>query len=271
MSIIYQPKGKAREYSPLAANLYEGCNHGCLYCYAPLIRDKSREVYSTSVEARRDVIHQLRRDCQKYAWSKSQVLLCFMGDPYCTLDETEKLTRSAIELFLEYKIPVAVLTKGGHRSLRDIDLLKQFGEHAKIGATLTFIDEDLSLQWEPGAATGTERINTLRKQKKAGLKTWASFEPVIDPDQSLALIRETLDCVDEYKVGKLNNFRGLDKNVDWTAFLEEAVSILRDAKKPFYVKDDLRAAAPTVKLYGNECLADEHCLRPFHEEEMVLV
>ena len=43
MSIIYQPKGKAREYSPLAANLYLGCNHGCKYCYAPSIRFQTRQ------------------------------------------------------------------------------------------------------------------------------------------------------------------------------------------------------------------------------------
>lgn len=266
MSIIYQPKGKAREYSPLAANLYEGCNHGCQYCYAPLIRYKSREVYCSDVHGRRDIIHQLRRDCRNNEYSPSQVLLCFMGDPYCTLDETEKLTRSALELLLEYHIPAAVLTKGGKRALRDIDILQQFGVHAKIGATMTFLDDDLSKEWEPGAATGQERIETLRKQKAAGLKTWASFEPVIDPAQSLALIHATLDCVDEYKVGKINNFKGLDKKIDWTAFLESVVDILRNAKKPFYIKDDLRAAAPTVKLYGNECLADEHCLRPFEKD-----
>ena len=35
MPIIYEPRGKAAEYSPLAANLYAGCGHGWLYCYAP--------------------------------------------------------------------------------------------------------------------------------------------------------------------------------------------------------------------------------------------
>ena len=35
MSIIYEPRGKAREYAELAVNLYKGCAHACIYCYAP--------------------------------------------------------------------------------------------------------------------------------------------------------------------------------------------------------------------------------------------
>lgn len=267
MSVIYQPKGKAREYSPLACNLYDGCGHQCLYCYAPGIRREDRKSYGSRENPRRDIIHQLRRDCKALAWSKYQVLLCFMGDPYCKADEHEKLTRHALSALLEYRIPAAVLSKGGMRSTRDIDILQKFGQHAKVGATLTFWSDDLSREWEPGAATGRERIEAMRVLKSAGIKTWASFEPVIDTEEAIRCINESLDCCDEYKIGKINNYRGIDKSIDWTRFLEKVVTILRDAKKPFYVKDDLRAAAPTVKLYGNECLADEHCLLPFEKEE----
>ena len=47
MSVIYEPKGKAREYSPLALNLYLECQHGCKYCYAnfsdEIVRKKCKQ------------------------------------------------------------------------------------------------------------------------------------------------------------------------------------------------------------------------------------
>ena len=43
-----------------------------------------------------------------------------------------------------------------------------------------------------------------------------------------------------------------------TDFLEKTVELLRSNKKSFYIKHDLRLAAPSVKLYGNEVLSDEH-------------
>ena len=52
MSVIYTPKGKAREYSPYACNIYIGCNHGCKYCYAPSIRFTTREKYLVPVPRR---------------------------------------------------------------------------------------------------------------------------------------------------------------------------------------------------------------------------
>ena len=56
MSIIYEPTGKAREYSPLAANFYDGCDHGCKYCYAPGIRRKERIDYRDNVRPRSDIV-----------------------------------------------------------------------------------------------------------------------------------------------------------------------------------------------------------------------
>ena len=84
-------------------------------------------------------------------------------------------------------------------------------------------------------------------------------EEVIDPEESLRLIEKTLDdeSVDVYKVGKLNHYQGLDKKVDWSQFLKEALRMVRGAGKRIYVKHDLRIAAHDVPLYGNEVVADD--------------
>jgi DNA repair photolyase len=260
MSIIYVPSGKAREYSPLACNLYLGCNHGCKYCYAPAINFKKREDYY-DINPRRNVIQELEKDCQKYVNSDQQVLLSFMSDPYNSLENQLRLTRSALKLFKKFSIPVAILTKS-NGVLNDIDVISKFGKNIQVGMTLTFDNKKDSLEWEPEAATPEERISVLKELKANNIKTWASFEPVIDPQQSLNMIERTLEYVDVYKIGKINNFQGLDKTIDWNDFLSKAVKILRKAKKPFYIKIDLRQAANQVKLFGNECLPDEFSIKP---------
>ena len=44
--VIYETRGRAREYCELAANLYRGCSHGCIYCYAPSATYKTRENFT---------------------------------------------------------------------------------------------------------------------------------------------------------------------------------------------------------------------------------
>jgi DNA repair photolyase len=261
MSIIYKPSGKAREYSPLALNVYLACTHGCKYCYAPRCRHQREEDYFKSPQPRSNIVEKLRAELKKGDTPKEQVLLSFIGDVYCETTDNNEATRKCLETLLEYKVPVAILTKGGERCLKDLDLFKRFGEHIQIGTTLTFDNVKDSKKWEPGAATPSERIETLRILHENGIRTFASFEPVIVPEQSLHLMEMSLDVVDVFKVGKLNNYKGIDKGINWKAFLENSIEILRGAGKPFYIKHDLRTAAPSVRLYGNEVLPDEHNVR----------
>lgn len=256
MSLIYEPQGKAREYSPLALNLYMGCTHGCKYCYVPRCCHKESESYWQKPDPRK-AVYQLEKELQKNRPTK-QVLFSFIGDPYTEATDENKITRFALETLLKYKVPVAILTKGGKRCLKDLDIFKKYGEHIQVGATLTFDNDKDSLEWECGGATPDERLETLKILHENGIRTFASFEPVIIPEQSLSLMKKSLEFIDVYKVGKLNNYRGLDKTIDWTDFLEKTVDILRDAKKQFYIKHDLRISAPSVRLYGNEVLSDEH-------------
>lgn len=260
MSTIYTPAGKAREYSPLALNIYLSCTHRCQYCYAPRCRHQTQEDYFKKPSPRANIIANLRKDLEHFS-PKEQVLLSFIGDVYCETMDDNRTTREALEVLLEYKVPVAILTKGGKRCLKDLDLFKKFGEHIQVGTTLTFDNTHDSLEWESGAATPTERLEVLKALHDEGVRTFASFEPVIIPYQSLHLMEIGLDFIDVYKVGKLNNYKGLDKSIDWTDFLSKTLEVLRTNGKSFYIKHDLRQAAPSIRLYGNECLPDEHNVR----------
>lgn len=260
MSMIYEPTGKAREYGELAANPYTGCNHQCKYCYAPLIRRMKRENYG-SPSLRRNFLRDFEKDCKKYYSTEKPLFFSFMTDPYNNLDSELKIMREALKLCLKYKIPVKILTKS-KTVLNDIDVIKKFKNHISVGMTLTFDNVGDSKTWEPGASLPGERIDTLNTLKAEGVHTWASFEPVIDPFQSLKMIDNSINVVDHYKIGKLNNYQGVDKTVNWIVFLNEVTIKLR-GKKPFYIKQDLRKAAPGISLYGNEILPDEFNPEPW--------
>ena len=257
MSVIYEPRGKAREYSPLALNLYMGCSHKCLYCYGPSCLQRKRENYFIVPEPRRNLIESLIKQLEKDRPAQ-QVLLSFIGDPYGETTDDNALTRQSLEVLLKNRVPVAILTKAGRKCLKDLDIFKKFGSHIQVGATLTFDNDADNAEWESGAARPNERLETLQILRKAGIRTFASFEPVIVPDQSLNLMRRGLDFVDVYKIGKVNNYNGIDKTIDWTAFLQETLDILRPAGKQLYIKHDLRIAASSIKLHDNEMLPDVH-------------
>jgi DNA repair photolyase len=250
---IYRPSGKAREYSPLALNIFLGCDQNCSYCFTPSIL--RREHANEEPEERPGLLINLAKELEKNP-PREQVLLCFMGDPYCHLDERTHTTAGVLQLFLHYKVPTAILTKGGRRSLRDIDLMKKFGPLLKFGATLTFVDDRLRKEWEPNASETMERLEVLQEMHEAGIKTWASIEPVIDPIESLAAIALSVPFCDEYRVGKLNHNAQLEGKVDWAQFLKDVVFILRAEGKQFYVKEDLRAFDVDKILRPEECDAD---------------
>ena len=161
MSLIYEPKGKAREYSALALNIYSGCDHGCFYCYVPQVMKFVNGYKHEDVKLKANYIEQLKKDAKKFSNTDKQVLFSFTTDPYSHFNDKHKLTRQALEILLENKIPVSILSKGGKRILQDIDLFKKYGEHIKIGMTLTYVDEKQSLQSETGAAIPLERFLVL--------------------------------------------------------------------------------------------------------------
>lgn len=250
MSKIYEPQGRAREYSPLALNLYKGCTHGCKYCYVPRMFGRWNPGYRHE-DCRPQVdFAELEKSAAKFQGCGKQILLSFTGDPYCGIEP--ETTRRTLEILNRYGHKVAILTKGGLRCLDDIDLFLQFGNRIKVGATLTFDNMKDSLEWEPGGALPLSRIEALKQLHEAGITTWASFEPVVIPEQSLHLLEMAAPYLSHVKIGKLNNYNGLDKAIDWAQFISQSVSICRRHSLPFYIKKDLLAFNRGVELTPEE-------------------
>ena len=237
MNIIYEPRGKAGEYCKLACNLYRGCSHNCVYCYAPKATFNNDFAES---KLRKGLLEQLEKEAAllSFPWNKpdSPILLCFTCDPYQPMDSIHQITRKALQILKKNNLDVMILTKGGKRAERDFDLLTS---DDKFGVTLTCLDNEESLKWEPGAALPQERISSLQKAHELRIKTWVSIEPVINPETSLEIIHQTHEFVDLYKVGKMN-YHPIAKTVDWHKFGNDAINLLTSLKKEYYIKDDLK-------------------------------
>ena len=126
-TIIYEPTGKAREYSELAANLYTGCAHACKYCYCPSIMRKSLQDWSESHHARTNVINQFKRDAEKATieQKEKELLFSFMSDCYQN-EESAFLTRQALLICEQNNFKkVNVLTKAGFRAVNDFDIFQR--------------------------------------------------------------------------------------------------------------------------------------------------
>jgi DNA repair photolyase len=185
------------------------------------------------------VIDKLTKDCAelKARGETRKILFCFSTDPYQPINDRYQLTRQAIEILHFYGQSVSILTKGGHRASVDIPLLRSGDEFA---VTLTCDNDKPSLEWEPGAALPAERITTLKEAKDHGIFTWVSLEPVLYPEQSLELIRQTHAFTDKYKLGVLN-YHSREKEIDWKQYGSDAIKLLESLGKDYYIKDDLKA------------------------------
>jgi DNA repair photolyase len=253
---IYEPSGRAREYSPLALNYFKGCDNACLYCYVPnlFVRFNSKYEHGNVISPLE--FESLKKSAKKMKDCGKQILLSFTTDPYNNLETTE--TAQVLDILNFYNHKVAILTKNPSKAIKDIELFKSFGNRFKIGSTLTFDNDIDSIKWEKEANLPKQRIDSLRYFAENGIITWASFEPVIIPEQSLNLLNQSLKFIDHVKIGKINNYKGIDKTIDWSKFIVDSVSLLRENKydDKFYIKKDLLAFNKGVYLSLNETNED---------------
>jgi hypothetical protein len=195
-----------------------------------------------------DVLNSLEREARKHAAAGVPVLFCFTSDPYQPGEDGS--TRTALQSMIRAGCQFQVLTKGGTRALRDLAcfqaMTRRGEEHigtCAFGTTLLFTDDADRREWEPGAASVEDRVKAIKAFHAAGIRTWVSIEPVVNPAQAVALIDELSPWVDEWRVGKLNHHPHA-KTVDWYAFAASAIRALEDSGRDYMVKDALQPFLP---------------------------
>ena len=229
---IYEPKGRAKEYGDLALNIYTGCPHRCYYCFAPGVLHKEREAFHRNVQPRPGIVEEVRKQLEKEQITGKLIHLCFTCDPYPTGYDTS-VTREIIQILKEHGNHVQILTKGDGK--RDFDLLDSGDWY---GITLSSMNAVQCLQHdEPGAEGPNSRLTALIQAHDRGIKTWVSFEPVLDVESVLNTIGMYYQFFDRVKIGKLNYHKS---DINWKQFGQDAEALCQKLGLDYYIKDSLR-------------------------------
>lgn len=225
MKPIYEPRGKAKEYGDYALNIYTGCPHRCFYCFAPGVLRRDREKFHSDVRPRENIVEETRKQLEREGITGKLIHLCFTCDPYPTGYDTTP-TREIIKLLKAYGNHVQILTKGD--GSRDLDLLD---ENDWYGITID--------GGKAPAQMHHDKMTGLELAHNKGIKTWISFEPVLDADNVLWVIQTIVPVVaDKVKIGKLNYHQS---DIDWKRFGRDAEALCQMLGLDYYIKDSLRA------------------------------
>ena len=167
-----------------SANPYQGCEHGCIYCYAR----NSHEYwgYSAGVDFESRIVVKknapalLRKFFDNKNWVPATISLSGNTDCYQPIERKMRITRALLEICLEYRNPVGILTKNA-LVLRDLDIIKDLAKMnlVRVMTSITSLDEDLRRVMEPRTASYRSRLKVVETLTKAGVPTGIMNAPLI--------------------------------------------------------------------------------------------
>jgi len=167
-----------------SVNPYRGCFHGCSYCYARPTHQYLDWGAGTDFE-RKIVVkinapELLRRELGRRSWTGDTIVFSGVTDCYQPLEAAYGLTRRCLEVCLEHRNPVGIVTKGS-LVRRDADLLAQLARqaHARVFLSIPFADDATARAVEPNVPPPSARFETLAILTQAGVPTGVGLAPVI--------------------------------------------------------------------------------------------
>ncbi len=160
-----------------AINPYVGCGHACVYCYARFIKRFTghKEKWGTFIDARMNIAEVLERQLKSGRYKKEKIYIGTVTDPYQPIESKYRLTRKILEVLVNYKNPVSILTKSS-MVLRDIDLLKKLNK-VDVNFTITTLDEKWARYTEPYSSSIKQRLEAMEKLTDEGITVFAMMGP----------------------------------------------------------------------------------------------
>lgn len=165
-------------------NPYRGCEHACIYCFARPTHaywDMSPGLdFETRLIAKPNAARKLREALDKPGYRPAPIALGVNTDAYQPIERERRITRELLEVLLEYRHPVSILTKGA-LILRDLDLLSELARHelCSVRISLTTLSNDLKRRMEPRTAAPATRLKIIEQLRAAGVPTGIILGPVI--------------------------------------------------------------------------------------------
>jgi DNA repair photolyase len=165
-------------------NPYRGCEHGCVYCYARPTHEylgfSSGLDFETKIMVKEDAPELLRKELSSRNWTPQLVALSGNTDCYQPVEKTKQLTRRCLEIFLEFRNPVVIITKN-FLVTRDVDILAELARYDCVGVTvsLTTLDHKLSSLLEPRASRPARRLAAIKRLAEAGVPVGYLQAPMI--------------------------------------------------------------------------------------------
>lgn len=169
------------EYS---VNPYQGCEHGCVYCYARNSHEyrgfSAGLDFEQKILVKHDIVGLLEQEFSRKSYRVSPITLSGNTDCYQPVERKLRLTRGLLELMLKYGHPVSLITKNS-LILRDLDVLQELAARdlVQVAITINSLDEELRQKMEPRTATAVKRLRVIRALAEGGVPVRLMCAPVI--------------------------------------------------------------------------------------------
>ena len=165
-------------------NPYRGCEHGCSYCYARPTHEylgfSCGTDFETKIMVKEEAPALLRKALSAARYEARPLALSGVTDCYQPVERRLEITRRCLEVLVEFRHPVTVVTKNA-LVVRDIDLLSELARFgaAAVCLSVTTLDRDLASKLEPRASVPRARLEALGKLAEAGIPTGVMVAPII--------------------------------------------------------------------------------------------
>lgn len=169
---------------PYSMNPYQGCEHGCAYCFARPTHEYWG--YSAGVDFERKILVKknapqlLEQYFKKRGYKPEPILLSGNTDCYQPIERKLEITRKLLQVFLDYRHPVDILTKNALVT-RDVDIISQLAEKNLVSVSLSIptINEELRRKLEPRTSSVNNKLQAIETLSKANIPVHVMIAPII--------------------------------------------------------------------------------------------
>lgn len=165
-------------------NPYQGCEHGCVYCYArnthPYWGYSAGLDFEQKILYKKNAAQLLAKKLKSRNWQASTIMLSGNTDCYQPIEKKLGITREILQTFWRFRHPVGIITKNS-LILRDLDILKKLAAErlVKVAISVTTLQEELRQFLEPRTASIPQRLKAIRSLADAGVQVIAMLSPII--------------------------------------------------------------------------------------------